>query len=382
MIWTYADAIVHLLDYAGVETSARERRFARRAIQNAYRDIANLRSWEVFKGLGRITANASYDTGTVAYDHAGGAYERMLTLTTGTWPTWAKYGEVLIDNVLYAVEDRKSDSIITLSVNSNPGADVASDTTYEIVRDTYPLPTNVISVEKLYDVTHNWEISFEEHAEWLHTRRYWRTGGLPTCFTIAADPNYLGQMAIRLNRPPSETTVLDFAATLRPRALSLQEYSTGTATATSGSSTVTGSGTAWTSSMVGSIFRPGNDASNAPTGEEGEYPAVWERRVISVETATSLTLDEDADSSLSGVKYTLSDPVEIENGAMLNLFKVMCEREMSKALDIGEKRQYDETYRQALLTAMGADSRYSGTLDSMMGTGRVPTRLRDLRSDT
>ena len=35
------------------------------------------------------TCSTAYLTGTVAYDHQGGTYDRLLTLTDGTWPAWA-----------------------------------------------------------------------------------------------------------------------------------------------------------------------------------------------------------------------------------------------------------------------------------------------------
>lgn len=73
----------------------------------------------------------SYSTGTVVYDHTGGANERQLTLTGGTWPTWAKSpGRIFINEDWYSLDTRVSDSIVTLKSTDNPGADVASTTFY------------------------------------------------------------------------------------------------------------------------------------------------------------------------------------------------------------------------------------------------------------
>lgn len=73
----------------------------------------------------------TYSTGTVAYDHTGGANERQLTLSGGTWPTWAKLpGRVFINDDWYALNTRVSDTVVTLTSGDNPGSDIAAGASY------------------------------------------------------------------------------------------------------------------------------------------------------------------------------------------------------------------------------------------------------------
>lgn len=93
------------------------------AIKVARTKHAVLRDNEIEIGLD------TYSTGTVVYDHTGGANERQLTLTSGTWPTWAKLpGRIFINNDWYSLDTRVSDSIVTLRITDNPGSDVSSTT--------------------------------------------------------------------------------------------------------------------------------------------------------------------------------------------------------------------------------------------------------------
>ena len=72
----------------------------------------------------------SYSTGTFTYDHTGGANERQVTLTGGTWPAYAKSpARFFYSGAFYNVSSRISDSIITLS-GSGIGSDVASASDY------------------------------------------------------------------------------------------------------------------------------------------------------------------------------------------------------------------------------------------------------------
>ena len=85
---TYFDLIDSTLDYCGASIDERNLRYARTAIQNAFRELSNSREWTYYQQIGFINTVASYSTGTIEYDHTGGANERQVTLTTGTWPTW------------------------------------------------------------------------------------------------------------------------------------------------------------------------------------------------------------------------------------------------------------------------------------------------------
>ena len=108
------DLAEKLLSYLGGNPEERANADIRRAIIDAYREMPQLHNWTNYIAVGRIFCNASYSTGTVAYDHTGGSNERQLTLTDGVWPTWTDRGYVRIGLVNHYVDRRISDTVVTL----------------------------------------------------------------------------------------------------------------------------------------------------------------------------------------------------------------------------------------------------------------------------
>lgn len=352
----YKDLIDHVLDYYGAATGPENERFARRAVLAAMRELANSRRWSYYLNRLRITTNASQTEGTVAYDHTGGTYERQLTLTDSTFPTWANLGFVIINDVPYEVAEWKTTTVVTLSASSNPGEDVAS-TTYTLARDTYVLPADFVAAEELINVGNAFALSYQHPGEWLTSQRTNHGPATPRIFTITGDPNYFGSMAIRLFPAPDDDYVIDGIYHRRPRQLSIDEYETGTVTTSSASTTVTGSGTSWTSDMVGSIIRFSSDAITNPTGPEGSSPYHIERVIASYTSATSIDLDAAPGETLTSVKYSISDPVDVEAGSMLTFLQRECERQARILRRMNATKDEERQYAEARIMAWEADSR-------------------------
>jgi len=368
---TFRDCVEHLLDYTGGGTDEINLRRARRAVLNAYREVSNARPWHYYFRLGKINTVASYSTGTVAYDHTGGSNERELTLTSGTWPDWAGLGTVLVDNVPYDVAARVSATVLTLSVNNNPGADVAAGTSYQIFQDTYQLPGDFKSCGEMVNSTTAGTIPYIQPDEWPGLHRSLRAPAMPSHFTITSDPRYHGVLAVRFGPPPSSTWRYDFVYRRKPRDLVTENYSTGTVTVNSASTTVTGTGTAWTTAMEGAVIRFSGDGTNLPTspaGGPGGEPAVVERIITDVASATSLTIDAVPGQTLTAVKYLISDPIDIEMESMQNYLLRECERQVR----IGTKYQptafEEELHKLAMMQAFEADNR--ATEPRWSGSGR------------
>ena len=96
--------------------------------------------WSFLMPAANLTLNASYSTGTIAYDDTGGANENQVTLSGGTWTSWAASGKIDISGTSYPILKRVSDSILTLGPTDNPGSDVAASTSYSLHQDDYDLP--------------------------------------------------------------------------------------------------------------------------------------------------------------------------------------------------------------------------------------------------
>jgi hypothetical protein len=359
----YQDAIEHcrqFLEIRGIAQKSAEQfhGILRRSVQSAYREVMGRRTWRYCQRLGQINIVAPYSTGTVVYDHTGGTYERQLTLTNGVWPSWALYGKVRIDEVNYTVEDRKSDTVLTLDPQLNPGADVAS-TSYDLFRSSYTLPADFSKLGT--PQPENWgHACYVSPDEFLFYQRHDYATGDPTAYTLARDESLHGAMAVMVWPVPSTAQTWQFPYHSRGREMKYsgydEEFAKGRITTTEDSTTVTGKGTAFSEDMIGSILRIGDNVQDPPTGIDGQHPRVDERTIVAVASTTSLTVDAGVNSSQSEVKYTVSDVVDIEPG-MVNLFLRCCEKHLAINFDLKGIKQIHELYENAYTLASEEDSR-------------------------
>lgn len=375
MLYTYSDIVSHLQDYMGDLNDGRSKRYAKRSATDGLRELSNIHPWTYYKGTTRITTVASYGTGTVDFDYTGGANERQLTLTDGIFPLWIEDGCVIINTIPYEVDERISDTVITLTRASNPGQDV-SDATYTAYRDTYPLPVDFVSADRALNLLRTFEMQYVTPKDWLTSQRWLRTPTNVWYYTILGDQNYQGAMALKLAGAPSSVEVVDLLYRRRPRQLRYHEYKEGTVTATSDSATVTGTGTQFSAFMVGSVIRLYDD-TEYPTNEEGDYPAYVERTIIDVSSDTVLTVDLEIPDTYTAVKYVITDPIDIDKQTMLGAYKRTCE----KLIEV--QRQGDNLdsvvsgWNAEIRMAMAADKRYTGTSVAGVGFPGGTGRLSD-----
>lgn len=93
--------------------------------------------WSFLKtpALTNLEVYAPYSTGTVEVAADAGGSE--VTLTSGTWPSWAADGELYVDGGWYTVKSRTDDDTILLDDTS---VTVSSGTSYTLVQREYSLP--------------------------------------------------------------------------------------------------------------------------------------------------------------------------------------------------------------------------------------------------
>lgn len=353
-LFTYQDAVDHGVDLLGSTVTGDSTRDARRAARAAYQEFSTVRRWVYYYQRGQIITSASQSDGTVDYNST----TRVLTLTGSTWPSWAAYGTVAIARVPYEVAARLSSTTLQLSVNSNPGVDVASGTAYTFYRDTYPMPGDFLASDQLISIGTSIALPRYVHPSmWLSPQQLQVSPATPRAYTFMADPNYMGVLAVRFNPAPDQAYTFNFIYQRRPRPLVIDEYKAGTVTGSS--TTLTGTGTAWTSKMIGSVLRLYSDGTQYPTGLIGAYPYTTERIITAVASTTSLTLDTALDESYTAVKYTISDPCDIEDGAMLVAFQRCIEKQnsLTRNMKADQKEEMNKAYMTALTFAMEADCR-------------------------
>lgn len=101
-------------------------------------DVYTAHSWSFFRPIKEITTTAPYDTGTITI--ASG----VVTLTDGTFPSWAAVGVLEIDDEYYDVDTRDGDTQITLEDTS---VTEATSSSYELGRPEYDMPTGFEAIE-------------------------------------------------------------------------------------------------------------------------------------------------------------------------------------------------------------------------------------------
>jgi hypothetical protein len=119
-------------------------------------------SW--IKPYTTITLSIPYATGTVAI--ASG----VVTLTSGTFPSWAADGTIQISGSSYTVNTRDGDTQVTLDDTS---VDEDAGTSYNLIRDTYTLPDDVGRVVGMFHFPLNEykeSIELVSHQQWLEMR--------------------------------------------------------------------------------------------------------------------------------------------------------------------------------------------------------------------
>lgn len=358
----------HLLDSQSVERSAANLRNARRSAIEAYRYLTTCYDWSLYVTKYILATVASQTSSTITFDYTGGAYERMATIAAGTWPSWAAFGKIIIDGVHYDIEDRKSSTIITLTAASTPTADVAAGTSYTIYRSAYPLPVNFRNMTRMLDADSDLVIPVVTDAqEHFSTQGINSTPGEPTQVSIRGDNEYFGSLGVVFSPPPSTIRYYDVLYNRSARDLNIEKYNTGTVV-TSGT-TVTGTSTVFPEDCVGSIIRF-SDSSTVPTsviGESGGSSPVdnryyAQRTITARASTTSLTMDSALTTNVSGTKYSISDPLDIEYHSMFGALKALAEAEFYRFTDRKQGPQIQAMADKKLLLAIEADNRapYSG----------------------
>lgn len=350
-IYNFGDVQSDLIDFVSTgSTDAANVRRTNRAIENSYREVTMARHWSYYYQRGRLQTQAPYNTGTITYTQA----TRVVDLASGTWPTWAANGTLSIAGVEYEVATRTSGTQLVLSVNSNPGADVAAGTSYYLWQDTYVLPVDFQSLGTIKDAQNNVTLEYMEPNDFIAMRLFNMTVSQPRYFTIFHDQNYVGALAIKLFPPPMLSYSYDYMYKRHPRQFTCHGYTTGTVT-TSGTS-VTGVGTTFTQAMIGCMIRFGT-TGDGPTGTHGENPYVAQRVVSSFTSATSIGIDTALDAEVAAVKYEIGDPIDIEAGSMYTAFLRRCEYELAVQQRRDDIPKYLALAEKAMLVAFEEDNR-------------------------
>lgn len=298
-------------DMQGVTTGPPE--LLRGVIIDAYETVLNSYDWPALEGMGRINIEAYQTTGTVTYTSAS----RQLVLSGASWPSWVEGSAVRIGDYTHQVQTYVDSATVVLDEQLSPSANVAAGTSYELWRWWYPLPRNFGNLTHIirYSGVEPNILTLPE----IQRRYQWSYGTSEvTDVAIGRHPLKIGQQALYIGAPCTADDSLDITYTLRPRDLRFAGYDTndsvGTVSVTADSNSVTGTTTAFTDEMEDAMLRWGRTSAR-PTGTHGSNRYAEQQVILSVESATALTLMGSAVTTRSTMGYVVTDPLMIDPSA-------------------------------------------------------------------
>lgn len=299
---TYHDLVEDLIiaSFGGAQDA--EQKDIRMACQRAYAEVTTLRDWKWYSTHYRLETSAAYSTGTVTSSGT------TVTLTGGTWPSWAATGAYLkIGNEICRVATRTSNSVIVLDSILTLKDDV-TDQSYTLYRTVYPLPSDFRNLDEPIDENESMGC-YVTPDEAMKMEAVSPTAGSPFYWTIIKDPDSNG-WAIKVYGYPTNVETIDFTYRRMARTIRYSGHETaaraGTISRTD--SAVTGTNTTFSSAMVGSILRVG-DTSAVPGTLESLNPWVSESLITAWSSTTAITAPSGTISG--GTYYLITDPIDV-----------------------------------------------------------------------
>lgn len=374
MIRTFDDAVQYGLQYLGSGNAATNEAVvsAKRAAVQSLDTIATEAEWSYYLREARITTEAPYSTGTVQYV----ASTRALTLAGGTWPTWAASGLILISDQWYEVESRDSDTVLTLRSGAAPTGDISTDTAFIIYQEQYDLPDDFARMMEPVVHRQNYLKILSPH-EILVQRSISPSSGTPLFASITGKRTGRQGIVLRIWPMPSGNEVIHYLYRRHPSSPNVYQLSDGSVTTTAGSTTVTGTGTSWTSALVGCVLRIGTDSINKPGSVVDPYPAQHEAYIESVASATSLVLSSAPNFTAERRAYLISSAIDLDERVLGDLYeRAICLRlALDRKMDPGLRQLAQADYLSELRDSLARDSRDRS--DRAMGmSGWVPRGFR------
>lgn len=330
----------------------------RTAIRSAMRSLSAEHAWPYYFDHYYLATNESYTTGTISYV----ASTRTVTLTGGTWPSWAAYGSLIIDTFHARVDRVSSSTVLTVISEDAPVADFSGSFTMYQYRFLLPVGLNIYKIGKIQVDQANWlEFVPPSIFETDVRKQYLVSGGRPRYFTVSRDFRGVGQQVLSLWPYPTTVMRLRFGYVRHPNDISVWDYQVGRVETTATSTAVTGTDTQFTQRMVGCLLRTGDGIVNPPTDSDGLYPPVNEAVIDTVTNATALVTKTAMDTTQAEASLTISSLLDVDYNIMLeaiyhrarlDLCKI---RRVDPVLYAEYKRDYMSSLYKAKCTASPQD---------------------------
>jgi hypothetical protein len=258
---------------------------------------------------------------------------------------------------------------------------------YQIFQESYPLPVDFSACDEVYIVGIGTLMQYVPPGEYFRHQRIHVGPAVPHVYTFTGDPRRYGSLSVLFYPPPLTEYTVDYNYRRQSRALSMHgtspvvAYSTGKVTCTiaGGQLLVSGTGTAFTPDMVGAVIRfAGTANGSVPTGQGGTSPFFAQRIVSTYTNPSAITIDQPIGTDLTGVPFAISDPVDLEPGAMSTYFLRECEKQARMIFRAETTKDEAKEYRDALTSALEADMRHYEARSTFGQSGLSRTRIANM----
>jgi hypothetical protein len=340
---TYFDLIEQLNSFVARKAVGANRPQLRQAAQEAIFYITSAYQWDCFEDEYTIFTHAPESTGTVAFDVS----EKTVTISGGTWPSWATYGVLTLDGNEYYFPTRTSSTVLTLT-GDMPKDDLTGES-YSLRRVEYLLPEDC---RALGNVTFNSAtLNPVTNNEWMGQSVVSSDSG--TLREYGAFRSTSGQMAIRLSPAANAEgqLIVKYKRESEAPILSGHESSSFAGSIAITGTAVVGTSTAFNSNMVGAYLLL-SATSTLPDSIYGDNAYASSTKIASVTDTENLVL-ETAPGDGSGLKYRTTDTVDMPNHlyvAMLRYAEWTLTRNVK-----AEAREEERAFNMALEDARAAN---------------------------
>jgi len=306
---TFFDVVEHLITASFGGPQDAEQRDIRTAVHRAYDELTQIRDWSYYTVHSRVVTQPAYTAGSI------GISSGTVTLTGGSFATAgvtaanAKYWTLKAGDRIYPVSAYGGTTSLTVD-SSFDDIDVSPGASYSLYRTVYPLPSDFRNMDEPSDEFNWWAGLYITPDVAMKLERVSNSSGEPYHWTILKDPISNG-WALKLVGYPTARETIDFTyrRSARPLRLSGHEANSRAGTIARTGAAVSGSSTAFTAAMVGSILRVGDTASH-PGTTTSLSPYVSESKIDSYTSATSVST-EGSGTIASSTKYIVTDPIDL-----------------------------------------------------------------------
>lgn len=323
-----------------------------KAIQSAIMSLHSKHPWRYYRRQVRFNTSAQQVV-QITYDHTGGTNERQATLSSGTWPTDATYGELLIGEKTYRIEERVSDTVVTLESDFSLSEDYSGGATWQ--RRSYQLPremTKVFYVQNMETQLPLFEVSADEYSSDMYTPY---TSGYAQNFTWQNTGGRFGASEITIWPAPTASQIIEVSASVVPHKPTINIIDGDDLSGTSGSKEVGFDATTFDSSVIGSVIRI-SKTGNAPKGFSSDEHA-FEAFIVGLDGESTLLISEPLTESFTDSGFAISSPIDIETSVMLEAVEDEAYYQYTKNHDHQGRQEAAQMARKSFIESVVRDNR-------------------------